>query len=73
MLQESNLSDEQVSKIKGTGRHGILTKGDILAAEGKIKSPYGSAASILEHPMGPSGKRANEVSALLKRVERYVP
>ncbi|BEI79649.1 hypothetical protein CcaverHIS002_0101780 [Cutaneotrichosporon cavernicola] len=60
LLQESSLSDEQVAEIKGTGLHGILTKGDILAAEGKIKSPYGSAAVLLNNPMGASGKRAND-------------
>lgn len=62
LLQESSLSDEQVAKIKGTGRHGMLTQGDILAAEGKIKSPYGSAAGLIDNPMGASGKRANDVS-----------
>ncbi|GMK59653.1 hypothetical protein CspeluHIS016_0802590 [Cutaneotrichosporon spelunceum] len=60
MLQQSNLSDEQIAEIKGTGLHGMLTRGDILAAEGKIKSAYGSAASLLSNPMGASGKRAND-------------
>lgn len=62
MLLETSLSDEAISKIKGTGRHGMLTKGDILAAEGKISSPFGSAAGFVDNPMGASGKRANEVS-----------
>lgn len=31
-------------EIKGTGLHGILTKGDVLAYVGKVKSPFGSAS-----------------------------
>ncbi|WFD48673.1 dihydrolipoyllysine-residue acetyltransferase [Malassezia furfur] len=31
-------------EIKGTGLHGILTKGDVLAYLGKVKSPFGSAS-----------------------------
>lgn len=58
VLAENSLTEEEISKIKGTGLHGMLTKGDVLAALGKISSPYGSAASILENPVGASGKPA---------------
>lgn len=64
LLEESNMSNEQISKIKGTGRHGMLTRGDVLAALGKISSPYGSAAGVVDNPMGASGKRANDVSVV---------
>lgn len=33
-------------KLKGTGRKGMLTKGDVLFALGKIKDARGSAAKL---------------------------
>jgi hypothetical protein len=63
-LQESDLSPEQISKLKGTGKAGMLTKGDVLVALGKLKNPYGSAEKLNTDILGPSGKRASEVSDL---------
>ncbi|KAL1405824.1 pyridoxine biosynthesis protein [Vanrija albida] len=60
LLIESNLTPEQISKIKGTGLHGRITKGDVLAAEGKVKNPFGSAEKLVTDPIGPSGLRASE-------------
>ncbi|WRT68576.1 uncharacterized protein IL334_005554 [Kwoniella shivajii] len=63
LLQESNLTSEQISKLKGSGRHGMLTKGDVLVALGKIKTAFGSAEKLNLDVMGPSGKRASENKA----------
>ncbi|KAK6910836.1 hypothetical protein I203_104870 [Kwoniella mangroviensis CBS 8507] len=63
LLQESPLTSEQISKLKGTGRHGMLTKGDVLLALGKVKNAYGSAEKLNLDVMGPSGKRASENKA----------
>ncbi|ODN83617.1 hypothetical protein L202_01719 [Cryptococcus amylolentus CBS 6039] len=60
LLQESSLTSEEISKLKGTGRHGMLTKGDVLVALGKIKNPYGSAEKLVTDAMGASGRRASE-------------
>lgn len=62
-LIESDLTSEQIAKLKGTGRNGMLTKGDVLVAIGKIKNPYGSAEKLTTDLMGPSGKRASEAAA----------
>lgn len=59
-LQESSLSSEEIAKLKGTGRHGMLTKGDVLLALGKVKNCYGSAEKLNVDVMGPSGKRLSE-------------
>jgi len=61
-LLESDLSSAQISKLKGTGRGGMLTKGDVLVAMGKITNAYGSAEKLNMDVMGASGKRASEVS-----------
>ncbi len=61
-MLESSLSTEQISKLKGTGRNGMLTKGDVLFAMGQIKNAYGSAEKINLDIMGSSGHRASEVS-----------
>ncbi|KIR67926.1 pyruvate dehydrogenase X component [Cryptococcus bacillisporus CA1873] len=60
LLQESSLSSEEIAKLKGTGRHGMLTKGDVLHALGKVKNCYGSAEKLNVDVMGPSGKRLSE-------------
>ena len=60
-LISSDLTSEQIKKLKGTGKNGMLTKGDVLKAMGKIKSAYGSAEKMYTDPLGPSGKRASEV------------
>ncbi|OCF32721.1 pyruvate dehydrogenase X component [Kwoniella heveanensis BCC8398] len=63
LLIESPLTSEQISKLKGTGRHGMLTKGDVLLALGKIKNAYGSAEKLNLDIMGPSGKRLSEATS----------
>jgi hypothetical protein len=63
-LANSDLTSEQISKLKGTGKNGMLTKGDVLVALGKIKSVWGSAEKLNTDPLGASGRRASEVSLL---------
>lgn len=60
LLQESSLSSDEIAKLRGTGRHGMLTKGDVLLALGKVKNRYGSAEKLNVDVMGPSGKRLSE-------------
>jgi hypothetical protein len=67
-LISSDLTSEQIKKLKGTGKNGMLTKGDVLKAMGKIKSAYGSAEKMYTDPLGPSGKRASEVCLSLLRL-----
>ncbi|AFR96732.2 pyruvate dehydrogenase X component [Cryptococcus neoformans C23] len=71
LLQESSLSTDEISKLKGTGRHGMLTKGDVLLALGKVKNRYGSAEKYNVDVMGPSGKRLSE-RGVAKEVEKKV-
>jgi hypothetical protein len=54
------LSTEEISKLKGTGKGGMLTKGDVLLALGKVKNAWGSAEKLNLDVMGPSGKRKSE-------------
>lgn len=42
LLIENNVSAEDAKSIKGTGLHGMLTKGDVLAHLGKVSNPNGS-------------------------------
>lgn len=63
LLLESDLTTEQISKLKGTGRNGMLTKGDVLKATGKIQNAWGSAEKLSTDPLGPSGRRASESKA----------
>ena len=44
LAHEHGITDPE-SKIKGTGPHGMLTKGDVLSYLGKAESPYGTASS----------------------------
>lgn len=60
-LLESSLSSEEIAKLKGTGKGGMLTKGDVLLALGKIQNSWGSAEKLNLDIMGPSGKRKSEV------------
>lgn len=55
------MTPEQIDAIKGSGLHGRITKGDVLAAEGVVKSPFGSAQKLLTDTVGPSGLKASEV------------
>ncbi|RXK36965.1 hypothetical protein M231_05799 [Tremella mesenterica] len=64
LLEETSLTTAQIDKIQGTGRGGMITKGDVLVALGKINNPYGSAEKLITDVMGPSGKRASEASSL---------
>ena len=61
---ESDMSSEQIQKLKGTGKGGMLTKGDALLALGQIKNAFGSAEKINLDMLGPSGKRKSEVGQL---------
>ncbi|KAJ9108090.1 hypothetical protein QFC19_002555 [Naganishia cerealis] len=58
LLADSALSAEEISKLKGTGKHGMLTKGDVLFALGKIKDARGSAAKLAPTVIGvPTGSK----------------
>lgn len=70
LLQESSLSTDEISKLKGTGRHGMLTKGDVLLALGKVKNRYGSAEKFNVDVMGPSGKRLSEREGVAREVKK---
>jgi hypothetical protein len=63
-ISESNLSQGQVDKIKGTGRHGMLTKGDVLFALGKIKDARGTAGKLGVTKYGVQGQKSAEVSCV---------
>ncbi|KAJ9120802.1 hypothetical protein QFC22_002736 [Naganishia vaughanmartiniae] len=54
---------QEISKLKGTGRNGMLTKGDVLFALGKIKDARGSAGKMAPTVIGlPASKQEGEVS-----------
>ncbi|GAA5940932.1 hypothetical protein JCM1841_005174 [Sporobolomyces salmonicolor] len=58
------------SEIKGTGFKGMLTKGDVLAFLGKIKSPYGSIKPESAHGHGhPALEQAASPKDTKKQVE----
>ncbi|GAA5861744.1 hypothetical protein JCM1840_005249 [Sporobolomyces johnsonii] len=58
------------SEIKGTGFKGMLTKGDVLAFLGKIKSPYGSIKPESAHGHGhPALEQAASSKDTKKQVE----
>ncbi|GAA5868019.1 hypothetical protein JCM3774_001570 [Rhodotorula dairenensis] len=59
---------EDASGIKGTGHHGILTKGDVLAFLGKISNPRGSLPEDKPHGNHP----ANYYTATPKDVKKPV-
>ncbi|KAL7422457.1 pyridoxine biosynthesis protein [Cryptotrichosporon argae] len=63
LLAESSLSSAQIEALKGSGKDGMLTKGDVLVALGKLKNPWGSAEKLTIDVLGPSGKRASESKA----------
>ncbi len=44
LLLENGITN--ADKIKGTGVRGMLTKGDVLAHLGKVKSPYGTYKEV---------------------------
>lgn len=46
LLIDNGISDP--SSIKGTGRHGMLTRGDVLAHLGKIDNPRGSMKQVAD-------------------------
>ncbi|EIW68455.1 hypothetical protein TREMEDRAFT_32321 [Tremella mesenterica DSM 1558] len=73
LLEETSLTTAQIDKIQGTGRGGMITKGDVLVALGKINNPYGSAEKLITDVMGPSGKRASEVSRFAHLILKEVP
>ncbi|GAA5988563.1 hypothetical protein JCM10908_003622 [Rhodotorula pacifica] len=59
---------EDASGIKGTGHHGVLTKGDVLAFLGKISNPRGSLPEDKPHGNHP----ANYYTAMPKDVKKPV-
>ncbi|ORY35696.1 hypothetical protein BCR39DRAFT_511548 [Naematelia encephala] len=63
LLLESDLSSEEIYKLKGSGLHGMLTKGDVLKAMGKIQNVWGSAEKLNLDILGPSGRRQSESAA----------
>ncbi|GAA5838113.1 hypothetical protein JCM11251_004710 [Rhodosporidiobolus azoricus] len=54
LLAMNNISD--ASEIKGTGHHGILTKGDVLAFLGKISNPRGTLPEEKPHGNHPANE-----------------
>ncbi|WFD44042.1 dihydrolipoyllysine-residue acetyltransferase [Malassezia psittaci] len=44
-LAQQNAIENLEDSVKGTGLHGLITKGDVLAHLGKVKSPFGTASS----------------------------
>ncbi|KAJ9105281.1 hypothetical protein QFC21_001649 [Naganishia friedmannii] len=60
LLSNSSLSADEISKLKGTGRNGMLTKGDVLFALGKIKDARGSAGKMAPTVIGLPAKQAAE-------------
>ncbi|TIB76715.1 catalase-domain-containing protein [Wallemia mellicola] len=46
LLVENGISD--AGSIKGTGRHGMLTRGDVLAYLGKIDNPRGTMKQVVD-------------------------
>ena len=46
LLIDNGISDS--SAIKGTGRHGMLTRGDVLAHLGKIDNPRGTMKPVAD-------------------------
>ena len=46
LLIENGIED--AGAIKGTGRHGMLTRGDVLAHIGKIDNPRGSMQKLVQ-------------------------
>jgi hypothetical protein len=48
--------------LKGTGRNGMLTKGDVLFALGKIKDARGTAGKLEPVTNGAPVKKEGEVS-----------
>ncbi len=55
---------EKLAK-KGTGRHGMLTKGDVLFALGKAKSARGSASKLQVTKYGVEGQKSAEVRSVI--------
>jgi pyruvate/2-oxoglutarate dehydrogenase complex dihydrolipoamide acyltransferase (E2) component len=65
LLVLNNIEDANV--IKGTGHHGVLTKGDVLAYLGKISNPRGSLPEDKPHGNHPANyytATPKDVSAL---------
>jgi len=60
LLEENGLSPE---KVKGTGRRGMLTKGDVLAFLGKASSPTGTWKNVVESPIPKREARSTKPQA----------
>ena len=68
LIEEYHISDAE-SKIKATGPHGMLTKGDILAFLGKARSPFGTASLEPTTPTKMGGQQPAKESKEQKRTE----
>lgn len=56
---------KDASDIKGTGKNGMLIKGDVLVALGKIKDPMGSARKLVKE----GGEKESEAKKAEKKVD----
>lgn len=66
---------EDASNIKGTGHHGVLTKGDVLAFLGKISNPRGSVPEDKPHGNHPANYYSptpKDVRTILLRADLLV-
>lgn len=62
LLNQSTLSPEKISELKGTGPGGRLTKGDVLLALGKIETAWGSKEAEKMNTAGKLGASQFKVS-----------
>lgn len=68
LIEEYHISDAE-SKIKATGPHGMLTKGDVLAFLGKARSPFGTSSPEPTTPTKMGGQQPAKESKEQKRAE----
>ncbi|KDQ12298.1 hypothetical protein BOTBODRAFT_34584 [Botryobasidium botryosum FD-172 SS1] len=69
LLVENGISD--ADKLKGTGRRGMLTKGDVLAHLGKASSPTGTykeSAKESHTPVPPKEEKVLDANAVRKLI-----
>lgn len=68
LLSTSSLAPEVVAKLKGSGRAGYLTKGDVLKAMGKVPTVWGSKES---EALEQAGKRGVMERFAVRPANRY--
>ncbi|GAA5889792.1 hypothetical protein JCM6882_004325 [Rhodosporidiobolus microsporus] len=71
LLAINNIAD--ASEIKGTGHHGILTKGDVLAFLGKISNPRGSLPADKPHGNHPANEFTKSASGYGEAPKKSAP